>query len=103
MFGGHGLFHEGLMFGIVADGRVYLKVDEENRTAFEDAGTGPFKPFTHKPMTMSYWEVPVAVLDDTEQLLAWAEAARAAAGRANADKPARRRRPGRPRPRRAPA
>jgi DNA transformation protein len=35
MFGGHGLYHEGLMFAIVMDNRLYLKVDALNRPDFE--------------------------------------------------------------------
>ena len=100
MFGGHGLFREGLMFVIVAGGRVYLKADDGNREAFEAAGCGPFKPYADRPMTMSYWELPKTVLDDTDKLLEWADAACAAARRSAAEKPARRRRPGRPRRRR---
>jgi len=99
MFGGHGLFRDGLMFIIVAAGRVYLKADTQTRGDFEAADCEPFKPFAHKPMTMSYWEVPADVRADTDRFITWSKAACAAAQRAHEAKPARRRRPGRPRPR----
>lgn len=34
MFGGHGLFCEGLMFGLIANGALYFKVDDENEDEF---------------------------------------------------------------------
>jgi len=38
MFGGFGVFLEGLMFGLIADNELYLKVDTENRQDYEDLG-----------------------------------------------------------------
>ena len=38
MFGGHGIFMDGLMFGLIADGQLYLKVDDLNRAAYEAEG-----------------------------------------------------------------
>ena len=35
MFGGHGIFLDGVMFGLIADDQLYLKADEENRAAYE--------------------------------------------------------------------
>jgi TfoX N-terminal domain len=42
MFGGHGIFMDGLMFGLIADAQLYLKVDEGNRAAYEAEGLQPF-------------------------------------------------------------
>ena len=42
MFGGFGIFMEGLMFGLIAYDEHYLKVADGNRGDFEDAGSGPF-------------------------------------------------------------
>ena len=42
MFGGFGIFMEGLMFGLIAYDKHYLKVDGGNREDFEDAGSRPF-------------------------------------------------------------
>ena len=87
MFGGHGIYHDGVMIGLVASGVFYLKVDDGNRTAFEGAGS---KPFTYrrkgqtKDMAMSYWEVPVDVLESRAALCQWARDAHAAAVRSKA-------------------
>ena len=73
MFGGAGLYRDGKMFGLVADDVAYLKVDDSNRDAFEQAGSCPFKPFPDKPTTMSYFEIPPDVLESPEDLAQWAE------------------------------
>ena len=69
MFGGGGLYRDGIMFALVANDRLYLKADETNRADFEDEG---MKPFTYmgrgKPVRMSYWELPEALYDDPERL-----------------------------------
>ena len=42
MFGGWGLYHEGLFFALIAADMLYLKVDEDNRAEFESMGLSPF-------------------------------------------------------------
>ena len=83
MFGGGGVFHDGLMFALIADDTLYLKVDDINRGDFESEG---MKPFTYtgkgKPVSMSYWEVPEATYDDPDLFVEWARKAFAAAQRA---------------------
>lgn len=74
MFGGLGLYADGVFFGLVARDRLYLKVDDSNRARFEAAGSAPFKPYAGRPMTMNYWDVPPDVLEDSDELLAWAKA-----------------------------
>jgi DNA transformation protein len=86
MFGGWGLYRAGVMFGLVADDVLYLKADDANRPAFEDAG---MKPFSYqragKPaVIMSYWECPPDALDSAETLIALARDAHAAALRSGA-------------------
>ena len=87
MFGGAGLFREGLMFALIARDTLYLKVDDENRAAFEEAGMGPFTyEKKGKTSAMSYFEAPPDALDDPDALLPWARSAWEAALRANAGK-----------------
>ena len=81
MFGGAGLYHKGVMFGLIADDVAYLKVDDTNRADFEAAGCAPFRPFDNKTMTMSYYDIPVDVLEDRELLPKWAVKAHAIAVR----------------------
>lgn len=73
MFGGAGLYCEGTMFGLIADDVPYLKVDDSNREQYLEAGSSPFKPYPDRPTTMSYFEIPPEILDDTEELVKWAE------------------------------
>jgi len=73
LFGGAGLYRDGKMFGIIADDVAYLKVDETNRGKFVSAGSAPFKPFPKRPTILSFYEVPVEVLENSEELIEWAK------------------------------
>lgn len=74
MFGGAGLYKGGKIFGIVADGRAFLKVDDSNLQRFVAAGSKPFRPFGGRPVTMPYWEIPADVLESPKNLADWAAA-----------------------------
>ena len=66
MFGGHGIFHDDVMFAIVdSEGRLYLRADAITAQAFEAAGST-------QHARMPYWEVPAPIREDPEQLLEWA-------------------------------
>ena len=77
MFGGYGFYKDGLIFGIVANGKLYCKVGDGNREDYQNAGSKPFsfKGRTGKKMTTSYWELPGDVLEDKERLVSWIEKA----------------------------
>jgi DNA transformation protein len=81
MFGGAGLYCDGVMFGLIADDVAYLKVDDSNREDFVKAGSSAFKPYPEKVKSavMSYYEIPADVLEDSELLGKWAERALAVA------------------------
>ena len=81
MFGGAGLYCDGVMFGLIADDVAYLKVDDSNREDFIKAGSSAFNPYPKKAKTyeMSYYEIPADVLEDAELLGKWAECALAVA------------------------
>jgi DNA transformation protein and related proteins len=83
MFGGHGLYIDDCFVAIVADERLYLKVDDQTRAAFEGAGGRPFV-YTGKgtPMTLSYCSPPDEALDSPALMAPWARLALAAALRA---------------------
>ena len=83
MFGGAGLYLDGVMFALIADEVLHLKADADLAAALAAEGSGPFVYVGKgKPVTMSYWRLPEAALDDPETACAWAaralEAARAA-------------------------
>jgi DNA transformation protein and related proteins len=88
MFGGHGIYKDGVMFALIADDQLYLKVDDGNRPAFEARGLQPFT-YTDKrrPIQMSYYEAPGEGLDDPEILCDWAHGSYAAALRARKPTP----------------
>ncbi len=75
MFGGAGIYYDGLIFGLIANDSLYFKVDDSNRSDYEKEGMGPFKPFEDKAMVMPYYEVPIDVLEDRHVLLEWARKA----------------------------
>jgi DNA transformation protein and related proteins len=78
MFGGVGLYHQNLFFGLMDDDTLYFKVDDSNRRDYETAGSTAFRPYGDS-YSMHYYEVPVDVLDDRPVLRDWALKALAAA------------------------
>lgn len=72
MFGGAGLYFDGLIFGLVTGSDMfYLKADDSNRVDYESRGMTAFGA-TEKSKGMPYWEVPVEVLEDRTELAVWA-------------------------------
>lgn len=73
MFGGYGIYHDDLMFGLVADDVLYLKADERSVAAFTERGLPPFEYEKNgKKMKMSYFTAPEEIFDDTEKAREWA-------------------------------
>jgi DNA transformation protein and related proteins len=86
MFGSHGIYREGRIVALEADGMIWLKADETSRPAFEAAGS---RPFTYDKKgggvtAMSYWLLPEAAFDDPDLMRQWARSAEEAADRAAA-------------------
>lgn len=76
MFGGHGVYRDGVILGIVIDDVLYLKVDQQTRLAFEAAGCAPFMYEARgKSIPMSYWNVPDEALDSPQDFTPWAQRA----------------------------
>lgn len=76
MFGGHGIYFDELFFALIADGRLYLKVDAASRAAFERAGCAPFVyRGQSRPITLSYWSPPDEALESPAAMLPWARLA----------------------------
>jgi DNA transformation protein and related proteins len=82
MFGGVGLYCDGVFFGIIAADVIYLKVDAANRGDFERAGMQPFNPYPDRAGTMQYYAVPLEVVESAPELVAWSRKAVAVAERA---------------------
>jgi len=87
MFGGYGIFLDGLMFGLIADSVLYLKVDIEIEEEFRSKG---LEAFTYnkkgKEYKMSYYQAPEETLEDAEEMNLWANKAYGAALRATSKK-----------------
>ena len=80
MFGGVGLYLDGLFFALIDDDTLYFKADDSSRKRFEAAGSRPFCPDPSRPeQAMGYWQVPADVLEDPEALAAWAREAQGVA------------------------
>ena len=95
MFGGAGVFRDGLMFGLIADEQLYFKVDAENLPEFEAENCEPFVYETKngKRTVMSYSLAPERLYDDAAEMAEWARKAFDAALRADAAKKKTKKRP----------
>jgi DNA transformation protein len=73
MFGGWGIFCEGLMSGLIADEMLYLKVDNESRVLFEEEGLPAFE-YTKgaKVVRMSFHLAPDCVFGNQHDAYTWA-------------------------------
>ncbi len=88
MFGGRGVFRDGLMFALLSSrGVFYLKADEETAPAFVAEGCEQWMPeMTGRTMAMPYWRAPERLFDEPDEFADWAKAAYAAARRMEAAK-----------------
>jgi DNA transformation protein len=87
MFGGHGIFLDGLMFGLIADSVLYLKADAETVNEFTDRD---LEAFTYnkkgKQFKMRYYQAPDEALEVSEVMSLWANDAYSVALRAASEK-----------------
>ena len=83
MFGKTGVFCDGLMLGMVTDNTLYLRVDDDNRAAFQEAASSPPLNYRKKGETidLSFWRAPERLFDEPDELVTWARIALAAADR----------------------
>ena len=72
MFGGVGLYHRGVFFGILARDTLYLKVGDSNRADYKRARMKAFKPYPDRSGTMKYYAVPLEILESPTDLAVWA-------------------------------
>lgn len=83
MFGGHGIYYNGHMIGLVADDVLYLKADDKTSAFFDELGLQPFEYIKNdKRVKMSYYLAPDEIYDDPEIASLWASRAYEAAARA---------------------
>jgi DNA transformation protein and related proteins len=94
MFGGSGVYAEGLCFAIDSNGEVFLKADALSQPSFSAAGSAPFTyVMKGKPRSMSFWRLPEIAHDEADELRRWAGMGLEAARRAAEAKGYRKRKP----------
>jgi DNA transformation protein and related proteins len=97
MFGGAGLYSQGVMFAALMDETIYLKADEALKRDLAAEGSAPWiytypqGPKAGVSMEMGYMSLPESAMDDPAMACAWARRAVDVALKAQAAKPASRR------------
>lgn len=83
MFGKTGVFCQGVMFGMVTEDTLYVRVDDHNRETFREAEAHPPLNYAKKgaSIDLAFWRVPERLIDEPDELVMWARAALAAAHR----------------------
>ena len=74
MFGGAGVYAGDVMFALIADDQIYLKVDEALKRDLEEEGCGPFtydKKDGTQAVMMAYYALPDSAADDPDEACAW--------------------------------
>src|SRR5262245_10143480 len=90
MFGGIGLYSDGLFFALIDNDTLFFKVNDSNRGDYVARNMAPFRPFKDKPdLSMSYFEVPADALEDRDELAMWARKSVAVAAASPKPRPAR--------------
>ena len=91
MFGGVGIYAAEYFFALIDQDTLYFKVDDSNRSQFEQRGMSPFQPYGPDGEVMQSYQIPEDVLEDPDELGRWATAALAVAARSKRAKARRRR------------
>ena len=92
MFGGHGIYNDGLIFAVVIDDGFYLKVDDDNRREFESRGLVPYlyqSKSKNMQVSLGYYGCPEEALENWREMMVWAKSGYGAALRAAAKKKAK--------------
>jgi len=71
MFGGYGLYRGETFFGIVHKGKLFFKIDKSTAGEYRKRKMKPFRP-NAKQTLKSYYQVPVDVMEDADELREWA-------------------------------
>jgi DNA transformation protein and related proteins len=98
MMGGYILYCDGIVFALLADNVLHLKVDDATRPGFEALRLKPFQPFSDKPGTMQYYPPPAEFFEDADVMAEWGRAAVEVGRRASAKRKSKSKKP----PRRSP-
>lgn len=73
MFGGYGIYKNGLMFAIVVDDVLYFKTSPASVSAYQSRGLPPFTYQKQgKTCQIAYYQCPDEALEEPEAMLHWA-------------------------------
>jgi DNA transformation protein len=86
MMGGAVLYCDGIVFALLSESTLYLKVDDQTRPRFQALGLAPFQPFPDNPGTMQYYPPPAEFFEDSDAMTQWGRAAIEVGKRASAKK-----------------
>lgn len=75
IFAGIGLYHQQYLFAIMADDRLYFRVDDASRQPYLDRAMSALQPRGAGSSLSHFYQLPDAVLEDSSELLFWMRAA----------------------------
>lgn len=73
MFGSYGLYKDNIFFALISDNILYFKINDHDKPLYQAHGSKPFS-YTKKDgtcITMSYWEVPLDIIENRQKLALW--------------------------------
>jgi DNA transformation protein len=88
MFGGYGVYQDGVCFALISGSKLYMKVTDLNQKDYEAAGSKQFsyEMKNGKHTMVSFWELPSDILEDRSELPGWIEKAVQAAKESKKEK-----------------
>ncbi len=77
MFGGFGLYKDGIIFGMIIEDQLYFKVNDSTRKEYIDRGSTPFmyEGKNKKQVSLNYYILPSEILENREEIGEWVEKA----------------------------
>lgn len=88
MFGGHGIYRDGMMFALIVGDELFFKADAINVAQFKSEDSHPFTyQSKDRVVEVSYWSAPPACLESPPEMSEWCQLGFAAAIRARSTKP----------------
>ncbi len=93
MFGGAGGYADGVMFLLLGNDTIHIKVDDALKAELRDEGSGAFEwtpqkgPRAGETIDLGYWRLPDSALDDPDEAAVWGRKALAVARAKAAAKP----------------
>ena len=73
LFGGNAILKNNITFAMVFDGSIYLKTNKNTVKKYLDLNSKPLSyKKNNKTIKLRYYEIPVEILDEEDQLIQWA-------------------------------